>query len=112
MFRRAGHSSGYEARWTGRCARWTNFAMRYMAQGLPPHAILFTGWDTVSEDQGRDRHHANDPEAGRDIPRGTDEVSDAERSTGGTRKSAKPSTSGGQQGQDMHRSRADRDDAP
>ena len=67
---------------------------------------------TVSEDQGRDRHHANDPDAGRDIPRGTDEASDAERSTGDTGKSATPPASGGRHGQDAHQSRTDLDDAP
>jgi hypothetical protein len=65
--------------------------------------------DTVSEDKSRNRHHAKDPEEGRDIPRGTDEESDAEGSGGDTGKSAKPSTSDGQHKQDMRQSRTDRE---
>jgi hypothetical protein len=80
-----------------------------MAHGLPPHAILFHRQDTVSEDQDRNDDRAKDPEAGRTIPRGTDEESDSEGSTADTGKSAKRSTSGGQHGQDKHQSRNDRD---
>jgi len=49
--------------------------------------------DTVSEDQGTNRRDEIDPEAGRDIPRGTDEESDAERSIKDGGKSARQSTS-------------------
>lgn len=83
--------------------------MRYMAHGLPPHAILFHRRAIVSEDQGRDRHGARDPEAGRHIPRGTDEESAEESSSGDTGKSAKPSTSGEQGTKDGGQSRTDRD---
>ena len=75
----------------------------------PPTQYFFSRRDIVSENQSSNRHHSKDPEAGRDIPRGTDEESDAEGSSGDSRKSAKRSTSGGQHSDDVHRSRNDRD---
>lgn len=68
--------------------------------------------DTVSEDQGRDRDHAQDPEAGRDIPRGTDEHSTDKSSSGDTGRSAKPSPSVEQGAKDGGQSGTDRDQAP
>jgi hypothetical protein len=80
-----------------------------MAHSLPPHAILVQRQDIVSEDQSRDRDRAQNPEAGRDIPRGTDEHSADESSSGDTGKSAKPSPSGGNGAKDAGQSRTDRD---
>ena len=59
-------------------------------------ANTFHRQDTVSEDQGKKRRDATDAEAGRDIPRGTDEESNAEHPGVDRGKSAKRSTSGAQ----------------
>jgi hypothetical protein len=68
--------------------------MRRMAYGLPPGPNTFHRQETVSEHQGIKRRDDIDPEAGRDIPHGTDEESDAERSSAERGKSAKQPTSG------------------
>ena len=74
----------------------TDFAMRRMAYGLPPGHIPFHRQDIVREDQGTKRRDEIEPEAGRDIPRGTDEESDVERSGTERSKSERQSTSAAQ----------------
>ena len=66
--------------------------MRCVAYGLPPGPILHRQ-DTVSENQGKKRRDEIDPETGREIPRGSDEESDAERSSVERDEPAKQSTS-------------------
>jgi len=57
-------------------------------------AGTFHRQDTVSENQGRKgRDDAIDPEAGREIPRGSDEESNGERSNVGRDESPRRSTS-------------------
>lgn len=67
--------------------------MRYVAYGLPPGSDNFHQQDTVSENQGKKGRDTIDPEAGRDIPRGSDEESNAEHSSVERDESPKQSTS-------------------
>jgi len=67
--------------------------MRYLACGLPPGADTFHQQDTVSENQSKKSRETIDPEAGREIPRGSDEESNTERSSVERDESAKQSTS-------------------
>lgn len=90
---------------------WRSDQLCHAVNGIRSAASrnTFDRRDTVSEDQGTKGRHANDPESGRDIPRGTDEESDAEGSNGGTGESAKKSASGGRHGHEGQQSRTDRD---
>ena len=72
--------------------------MRYVAYGLPPGSDTFHQQDTVSEHQGNKSRNTIDPEAGREIPRGSDEESNTERSS--VDESAKQSTSRAQRPND------------
>ena len=55
--------------------------MRFVAYGLPPGADTFHQQDTVSENQGKKGRDTIDPEAGREIPRGSDEESNTGHSS-------------------------------
>jgi hypothetical protein len=59
-------------------------------------ANTFHRQDIVREDQGTKRRDEIEPEAGRDIPRGTDEESAVERSSTERSKSERQSTSAAQ----------------
>jgi hypothetical protein len=74
--------------------------MRYVAYGLPPRADTFHHQDTVSENQGKKDRDAIDPEAGREIPRGSDEESNTDRSGVEGDESPKHSTSPAQRPED------------
>jgi hypothetical protein len=67
--------------------------MRYVAYGLPPGADTFHQQGTVNEHQDEKGRNGIDPEAGREIPRGSDEESNTERSSVERDESAKQSTS-------------------
>ena len=67
--------------------------MRYVAYGLPPGPILFISRTPLSEDQSKKGRDAIDPEAGREIPRGSDEESTTDRSGRESDDSTKQATS-------------------
>ena len=99
MFR-AAHSSGAKSEVDSKMSRVRTVGHALCGIRSAAPVDTFHQQGTVSENQGKASRDAIDPEAGREIPRGSDEESRTDRSGGETDESAKQSTSPAQRQRD------------
>lgn len=99
MFR-AAHSSGAKSEVDSKMSRVQPVCHALCGIRSAARADTFHQQDTVSENQSKKGRDAIDPEAGREIPRGSDEESKTDRSAGERDESAKQSTSSAQRTHD------------
>ena len=99
MFR-AAYSSGAKSEVDRKMSRGHPVCHALCGIRSAARADTFHRQDTVSENQGKKRRDAIDPEAGREIPRGSDEESRTDHSGVERDESAKQSTSPAQRPED------------